>query len=108
MRLYDETCLALCEGQYLDIRSGEHDVEMTVDRYFDMIGRKTAALISASVEAGALLATDDEAVIARYGSSAGPWDSPSSSTTTSSASGAASRRPARSPPTSPGTRRPCR
>jgi geranylgeranyl diphosphate synthase, type I len=39
---------------------------MTVDLYFDMIGRKTAALISASIEAGALLATDDEAVIARY------------------------------------------
>jgi geranylgeranyl diphosphate synthase type I len=31
-----------------------------------MIGRKTAALISASIEAGALLATDDEAVIVRY------------------------------------------
>ena len=31
-----------------------------------MIGRKTAALIAASIEAGALLATDDEDVIARY------------------------------------------
>jgi geranylgeranyl diphosphate synthase type I len=31
-----------------------------------MIGRKTAALISASIEAGALLATDDENVIQRY------------------------------------------
>ena len=31
-----------------------------------MIGRKTAALIAASIEAGALLATDDEAVIGRY------------------------------------------
>ena len=39
---------------------------MSVELYFDMIGRKTAALISASIEAGALLATDDEAVIARY------------------------------------------
>ena len=39
---------------------------MSVDLYFDMIGRKTAALISASIEAGALLATDDEAVIAGY------------------------------------------
>ncbi len=39
---------------------------MTVDGYFDMIGRKTAALIAASIEAGALLATDDEGVIARY------------------------------------------
>jgi len=39
---------------------------MTVELYFDMIGRKTAALISAAIEAGALLATDDEDVIARY------------------------------------------
>jgi geranylgeranyl diphosphate synthase type I len=66
MRLYDETCLALCEGQYIDIWTGEHDVTMTVDLYFDMIGRKTAALISASIEAGALLATDDEEVITSY------------------------------------------
>ncbi len=66
MRLYDETCLALCEGQHIDIWTGEHDVAMTVELYFDMIGRKTAALISASIEAGALLATDDEAVITRY------------------------------------------
>ena len=66
MRLYDETCLALCEGQYIDIWTGEHDVAMTAELYFDMIGRKTAALISASIEAGALLATDDEAVITRY------------------------------------------
>jgi len=66
MRLYDDTCLALCEGQYIDIWTGEHDTAMTVELYFDMIGRKTAALISASIEAGALLATDDEAVIVRY------------------------------------------
>jgi len=66
MRLYDETCLALCEGQYIDIWTSGHDDPMTVELYFDMIGRKTAALISASIEAGALLATDDEAVIGRY------------------------------------------
>jgi len=39
---------------------------MSVELYFDMIGRKTAALIAASIEAGALLATDDEAIIGRY------------------------------------------
>jgi geranylgeranyl diphosphate synthase type I len=39
---------------------------MSVDAYLDMIGRKTAALIAGSIEAGALLATDDEAVIGRY------------------------------------------
>jgi geranylgeranyl diphosphate synthase type I len=66
MRLYDETCLALCEGQYIDIWTSGHDDPMTVELYFDMIGRKTAALISAAIEAGALLATDDEAVISRY------------------------------------------
>ena len=66
MRLFDETCLALCEGQYIDIATGESNEVMSVDAYFDMIGRKTAALIAASIEAGALLATDDEEVIARY------------------------------------------
>ena len=66
MRLYDETCLALCEGQYIDIATSESDALMTVEGYFDMIGRKTAALIAASIEAGALLATDDDEVIARY------------------------------------------
>ena len=66
MRLFDETCLALCEGQYLDIAMSASDEVMSVDAYFDMIGRKTAALISASIEAGALLATDDDEVIARY------------------------------------------
>ncbi|MBI2776665.1 MAG: polyprenyl synthetase family protein [Chloroflexi bacterium] len=66
MRLYDETCVALCEGQYIDIATSEQDDGMSVGLYFDMIGRKTAALISASIEAGALLATDDEHVIGRY------------------------------------------
>ena len=66
MRLYDETCLALCEGQYLDIAMSASDSLGTVDGYFDMIGRKTASLIAASIEAGALLATDDDDVIARY------------------------------------------
>jgi geranylgeranyl diphosphate synthase type I len=66
MRLHDDTCLALCEGQYLDIWASERAEPMTVELYFDMIGRKTAALIAASVEAGAVLATDDEAVVGRY------------------------------------------
>jgi geranylgeranyl diphosphate synthase type I len=66
MRLYDETCLRLCEGQYIDIWTSEHDDAMSVELYFDMIGRKTAALIAASIEAGAILATADEEVIARY------------------------------------------
>ena len=66
MRLFDETCLALCEGQYLDIAMSSSDELMSVDLYFDMIGRKTAALIAASIQAGAMLATEDDEVIARY------------------------------------------
>jgi geranylgeranyl diphosphate synthase type I len=66
MRLYDETCLALCEGQFLDIRASESDEWMSVDYYFDMIGRKTASLIAGSVQAGAMLATDDPSVIDAY------------------------------------------
>src|SRR3954470_34181 len=66
MRLYDETCVKLCEGQYLDIATSATNEPMSVELYFDMIGRKTAALIAASIEAGALLATDDESVIGRY------------------------------------------
>jgi geranylgeranyl diphosphate synthase type I len=66
MRLYDHTCVALCEGQYIDIWMAEHDDSLSVELYFDMIGRKTAALISASIEAGAVLATEDEDVIDRY------------------------------------------
>ncbi len=66
MRLYDDTCLALCEGQFIDLWGAEHGDRMTVETYFDMIGRKTAALIAASVEAGAMLATDDQAVVDAY------------------------------------------
>jgi geranylgeranyl diphosphate synthase type I len=65
MRVYDETCLALCEGQYLDI-SFERRTDVTVDEYLEMITKKTAALISASVETGAMMATDDPEVIAAF------------------------------------------
>jgi len=65
MRVYDETCLALCEGQYLDI-SFERRADVTVDAYLEMIGRKTAALVGASVQAGAILATDDPDVVEAY------------------------------------------
>jgi geranylgeranyl diphosphate synthase, type I len=65
MRVYDETCLALCEGQFLDI-SFESRTDVTVEQYFEMIGKKTAALIGASVQAGAILASEDPAVIEAY------------------------------------------
>jgi geranylgeranyl diphosphate synthase type I len=66
MRLYDETCLTLCEGQFIDLWTSERDGRQSVELYFDMIGRKTAALIAGSIQAGAMLATDDAATIAAY------------------------------------------
>ena len=85
MRLYDQTCLALCEGQYLDIWMAEHDDGLSVELYFDMIGRKTAALIAALDRGGR------DPRHGRRGrhrplprASAGPWASRSSSTTTCS------------------------
>ena len=65
MRVYDETCLALCEGQYLDI-SFERQPEVPVEAYLEMIGKKTAALVGASVQAGAILATDEADVVEAY------------------------------------------
>ncbi len=58
-RLLDETCLSLCEGQYLDI-SFEDRLDIGVDDYLKMIGGKTAALFACSLKIGALLGTDDE------------------------------------------------
>jgi geranylgeranyl diphosphate synthase type I len=65
MKVYDETCLALCEGQYLDI-SFERRTDVTVDAYMEMIGKKTAALLGGSVQAGAILATDDDEIGEAY------------------------------------------
>ncbi len=65
MRVYDETCLALCEGQFLDI-SFERRLDVSVDEYLEMISRKTAALLGASVQAGAILATDDPETIEAF------------------------------------------
>jgi len=65
MRVYDETCLALCEGQYLDI-SFERRTDVTVEEYLEMISKKTAALIGASIETSAMMGSDDQDVIDAY------------------------------------------
>jgi len=64
-RLLDESCLKVIEGQYLDI-SYEPRLDVGVTDYLDMIDKKTAALISGSLEMGALLSTDDKAVIEHF------------------------------------------
>ncbi|MCB0064420.1 MAG: polyprenyl synthetase family protein [Caldilineaceae bacterium] len=54
LQLFTETCLALTEGQYLDMSFEERN-DVAVAEYLRMIRGKTAALVGASVAIGALL-----------------------------------------------------
>ncbi len=55
-QLLDRTILTVAEGQYLDINF-ETSLDISVAMYIDMIGRKTAALMSSATEIGACLGT---------------------------------------------------
>jgi geranylgeranyl diphosphate synthase type I len=52
-QILQETCLALTQGQYLDL-SYESRLDLGEDDYFPMIQGKTAALLAACTELGAL------------------------------------------------------
>jgi len=56
--LFDKTCLHLTEGQYLDI-SFETRADVTLNEYLTMIAGKTAALLGASAQLGAIVAEAD-------------------------------------------------
>lgn len=62
-QLLDDTCLALCEGQYLDIAS-EGDRDMPLETYLLLVQGKTAALTGASLACGALLAGASASLVA--------------------------------------------
>lgn len=71
--IFDYACLRLTEGQYLDM-SFEGRLDVTVDEYLTMIEGKTAALLSASIELGALVGGADEAArrqLAEFGRNLG-------------------------------------
>lgn len=53
LRRFDRTILSICEGQYLDIRF-EGDSTVSEAEYIAMITRKTAVLLAACCELGAL------------------------------------------------------
>jgi geranylgeranyl diphosphate synthase, type I len=55
LRLFDQTCLSLTEGQYLDI-AFESRTDVTEAEYVRMIGGKTGALLAASPQIGAVVA----------------------------------------------------
>jgi geranylgeranyl diphosphate synthase type I len=70
---FTRTCLALTEGQYLDI-SFEQRTQVSVNEYLRMIQGKTAALIGASVTIGALLAgasAAQQTALSQFGQSIG-------------------------------------
>ncbi len=60
-----ETCLALTRGQFLDM-SYEKRNDLTIDDYWPMIEGKTAALLSACTQIGAILGGAEEAIIEHY------------------------------------------
>lgn len=60
--VFEHTCLQLTIGQHLDL-SFESRSDVTADEYMRMIGGKTAALIAAACQIGAILAGAEEAHI---------------------------------------------
>jgi geranylgeranyl diphosphate synthase type I len=64
-RLLSETCLEICEGQYLDIEY-ENRLDITIEDYLSMIRKKTAALMATSASLGAYLGKGGEKVTYFY------------------------------------------
>lgn len=65
MRILNNTVMELCEGQYLDM-SFEKKMEVKLEQYLEMIYKKTAALIEASLWIGSLLATENRDKIEHF------------------------------------------
>ncbi len=64
-RVFDAACVALTEGQFLDM-SFETQSDVTLADYLQMIRGKTAALISAACHLGALIASAPPDTVALY------------------------------------------
>jgi len=54
MGILDHACLQLCQGQYLDV-AGEGHLDLNEEAYLEMIGGKTASLLAASTQLGAVI-----------------------------------------------------
>jgi len=65
MQRFDESCLLLTNGQYLDMDFETRD-DVRVDEYIRMITGKTAVLLSLCTELGAIIAVQDEKTIDHY------------------------------------------
>jgi len=65
LRVFDEMCVALTEGQFLDL-AFETRVQVTLDEYLTMIRGKTGALLAAAPQIGALIAGARPAAVEAY------------------------------------------
>ena len=65
-RILDEACLAMIEGQCLDLEFEER-AQVSVEEYQEMIEKKSGALFGAALHLGALTADADEALGERFG-----------------------------------------
>jgi geranylgeranyl diphosphate synthase type I len=65
-RIFNQTNLELTRGQHLDMRF-EHEPVVTTDRYISMIRGKSAALVSACAEIGALIGSGNEETARHFG-----------------------------------------
>lgn len=65
IQILSQACLWTAEGQILDM-DFETREDVTPDEYITMITNKSATLIEAAAKTGALLSTDDRAVIDAY------------------------------------------
>lgn len=65
IRAFDAACVALTEGQFLDM-SFEARADVTLDEYLQMIRGKTAALIRVACQLGALIAGAPPETVAHY------------------------------------------
>jgi geranylgeranyl diphosphate synthase type I len=65
-RILDEACLAMIEGQCLDLEFEER-TQVSLEEYLEMIEKKSGALFGAALHLGALTAGADEAQGERFG-----------------------------------------
>ena len=65
IRLLDQSCLHMCEGQHMDLAFQEK-LDVGVDSYFKMAAGKTGALMSCATGLGALAATEDADVVEAF------------------------------------------
>jgi geranylgeranyl diphosphate synthase type I len=58
LRLFDETCIEMCEGYYLDLTFQER-IDVSITSYLKMASSKTGSLFACSMEAGSLTRFED-------------------------------------------------